>query len=90
MPQAIVDPGELRRFALSLKKFNNELAEQMGALAGQLSALGTTWRDQENQKFVEQFEQHMKVMARFVELSNEHIPFLLRKAQRVEEYLEQR
>lgn len=90
MPQAIVDPGELRRFALSLKKFNGELSEQMSALAGQLAALGTTWRDQENQKFVEQFEQHMKVMARFVELSNEHIPFLLRKAQRVEEYLEQR
>jgi hypothetical protein len=62
----------------------------MTALAGQLAALGTTWRDQENQKFVEQFEQHMKVMARFIELANEHIPFLLRKAQRVEEYLEQR
>jgi hypothetical protein len=32
----------------------------------------------------------MKVMARFVDVTNEHIPFLLRKAQRVEEYLQQR
>ena len=90
MAQAIVDPVELRRFALNLKKFNGELQERMTALAGQLAALGTTWRDQENQKFAEEFEQHIRVMARFIELSNQHIPFLLRKAERVEEYLQQR
>jgi len=28
MPQAIVDPAELRRFAQMLKKFNNELGER--------------------------------------------------------------
>jgi uncharacterized protein YukE len=90
MAQAIVDPIELRRFALNLKKFNGELQERMSALGAQLGALGTTWRDQENQKFVEEFEQHMRVMARFMELANQHIPFLLRKAERVEEYLQQR
>jgi hypothetical protein len=29
MPQAIADPGELRRFALQLKKFNDDLMGQM-------------------------------------------------------------
>jgi uncharacterized protein YukE len=90
MTQAVVDPAELRRFAMTLKKFNTELSEQMTVLSGQLTALGNTWRDQENIKFVEQFEQHAKVISRFIDLTSEHIPFLLRKAERIEEYLEQR
>ena len=52
--------------------------------------LGDTWRDQEHKKFSEEFEQTMKVLARFVEASAEHIPFLMRKAERIEEYLQQR
>ena len=90
MPQAIVDPAELRRFAQNLKKFNNELQVQMSSLHGQLLALGTTWRDQENQKFVDEFEQTMQTIKRFVESASRHVPFLMRKAERVEEYLQQR
>lgn len=90
MPQAIVDPGELRRFAQNLKQFNNELRERMGALHGQLIGLGDTWRDQEHEKFVQEFEQTLHVIGAFIETADQHIPFLLRKAQRVEEYLQQR
>jgi WXG100 family type VII secretion target len=90
MAQAIVDPAELRRFAQNLKRFNNELQGQMGVLHGQLMNLGQSWRDREQQKFVEEFEQTMQAVARFVEATNEHIPFLMRKAQRIEEYLQQR
>ncbi len=90
MSQAIVDPMELRRFAQNLKKFNQELDERLGSLRAQLHALGTTWRDQEHKKFVDDFEQHMKVIAKYMEATNEHAPFLLRKADRIEEYLQQR
>jgi WXG100 family type VII secretion target len=90
MPQAIVDPSELRRFAQNLKQFNAELQNQMAVLQGQLLNLGATWRDQENQKFVDEFEMTMQVIRRFVEAADQHIPFLLRKADRVEEYLQQR
>lgn len=90
MPQAIVDPAELRRFAQNLKRFNDELQTQLAALHGQLVGLGQSWRDREHDKFVEEFEQTMKVVGRFVEASNQHIPFLLRKAERVEDYLQQR
>ena len=90
MPQAIVDPAELRRFAMNLKRFNGELMNQMGLLHSQLLTLGNTWRDQEQIKFTEEFEQTMKVMGRFVEATNQHIPFLLRKAERIEEYLQQK
>lgn len=90
MAQAIVNPEEIRRFANNLKRFNNEMQNQMNALHGQLAALGQTWRDKENEKFVEEFEQTMTVIKRFIEATNQHIPFLMRKAGRAEEYLQQR
>ena len=90
MPQAVVDPGELRRFAQQLRRFNDDLTKQMSGLHGQLMGLGSTWRDKEHDKFVEEFENTMKVIARFVEATNEHVPFLSRKADRIEEYLQQK
>lgn len=90
MSKAIVDPGELRRFAQDLRRFNANLQAQMSVLAGKLGTLGQSWRDQEHDKFVEQFDQTMKVLARFTEQSNQHIPVLLKKAEKIEEYLNQR
>ena len=90
MPQAIVDPEELRRFAGNLKKFNRDVQERLTMLNNQLSALGKTWRDQEHKKFSEEFQQHMKVIGRFVEVTERHIPYLARKAEIIEEYLQQR
>ena len=83
MPQAVVDPEELRRFAMRLKKFNSELQNQSTLLANQLASLGATWRDQEHQKFVEQFEQHMRFLARFTEATDQYVPYLVRKAERM-------
>ena len=90
MAQAIVNPEELRRFAQHLRKFNNGLLDQSAALKGQLDSLATSWRDQENLKFAEEFDQHLKVISRFVEANEEHIPYLIRKAERIEEYLTQK
>ena len=89
MPQAIVDPEELRRFALNLKKFNSDVQERITSLGSQLNALGKTWRDQENKKFAEEFEQHIKGCA-FLEVIDRHVPYLVRKAEIIEEYLQQR
>jgi len=90
MSQAVVDPAELRRFAGSLKRFTGELQLQSGAVHAQLLALAESWRDQEHDKFREEFETHMKELAKFLEVSEVYIPFLLRKAERIEEYLAQR
>lgn len=90
MPQAIVNPDELRAFAQKLKQFNNTLSDQATMLANQLESLSSSWRDQENKKFSEEFQQHMRLLAQFVEANNRHIPYLLRKAERIDEYLQQR
>ena len=90
MPQAVVDPEELRRFARNLRKFTADVEDRITVLGTQLVDLGKTWRDQENKKFAEEFEQHMRTITRFVEAANRHVPYLLRKAEIIEEYLEQR
>jgi uncharacterized protein YukE len=90
MPQAIVDPEELRRFAQSLKKFNGDVQDRVSALGAQMVALERTWRDQEQKKFAEEFEQHIRTIARFIEVIEHHIPYLHRKADIIDEYLQQR
>ena len=88
MPQAVVDPDELRQFALKLRKFNVELRERLSSLTNDLSGLSETWRDQEHKRFAEQFDEHMKLMSRFLELSERHVPYLARKADQIDEYLQ--
>jgi uncharacterized protein YukE len=89
MAQAIMDPEQVRRFAEELKRFNNDLKDRLVSLQARFEALGDTWQDQEHEKFAEEFKQTMKALKRFVEVSNQHTPFLLRKAQRIEDYLNQ-
>jgi uncharacterized protein YukE len=90
MSQAIMDPEKVRRFAEELQRFNSEIENRMVLLHARFTALGETWADQEHEKFSEEFRQAMKALKKFTELSKEHTPFLLRKAQRIEEYLNQR
>ena len=90
MSQAIVDPAELRRFAHNLKVFTGDVRADLSSLHTQLLALGDTWRDQEHDRFTREFEETVHVLEKFLEVADQHVPFLLRKAERIEEYLQQR
>ena len=90
MAKAIVDPQELRRFAHDLKKFNADLQGMTAMISNRMATLSQTWRDQEQAKFQEEFDSTLKVMQKFIKASELHIPFLLRKAERIEEYINQR
>ena len=85
-----MDPEEVRRFAKELKRFNDDAQTRVAALQARFSALSGTWQDQEHEKFAEEFLATIKVLKKFTESSEKHTPFLLRKAQRIEEYLGQR
>jgi uncharacterized protein YukE len=89
MAQAIMDPEKVRRFAEELQRFNSDLENRMILFQARFGALGDTWQDQEHEKFSEEFRQAMKALKKFIELSKDHTPYLLRKAQRIEEYLNQ-
>jgi uncharacterized protein YukE len=89
MAKAIVDPEELRRFAFELKRFNAEVLAQASSIQRRFVKLGETWQDQEHAKFAEGFEKMVSTLAKFVDASEKHIPFLMRKAQKIQEYLDQ-
>jgi len=90
MGKAIVDPEELGRFAAALKRCNGELRTQLTSIHRQFSRLGETWRDQEHAKFAEEFELMLKALNRFLDASEQQVPLLLRKAESIRNYLDQR
>ena len=90
MGKAVVDPAELRRFAQDLKKFALELQQQTGALNARMATLSQTWRDQEQAKFSEEFDSTVRVLQKFTKAAEQHVPYLLRKADAAESYLNQR
>jgi uncharacterized protein YukE len=90
MAKAHVDPAELRRFARDLTRFNTELGSLMSGLHARMQNLEKSWQDQEQRKFMEEFEQAMKSLGRFLDLSEQHVSFLVKKAGHIEAYLQQR
>jgi len=85
-----MDPEEVRRFAKELKRFNEDVQARAAALQARFASVGSTWQDQEHEKFAEEFLTTMKAIKKFVEVSEKHTPFLLKKAQRIDDYLAQR
>ncbi len=90
MPQAIVDPAELRKFAKDLSRFNADLESLVGTIHAKMRNLEASWRDQEQRKFAESFADTVRVLARFAEANEQHVAFLMKKAQLVDEYLKRR
>jgi hypothetical protein len=86
MAQAIVDPDQLRQFAMMLKRFNASLTDSSTKLAQEMARLATSWRDQEHRKFSTEFEEQLKQLHRLIEASERHVPYLLKKAELIEEY----
>ena len=84
-----MDPEKVRRFAEELHRFNTDLENRLVLLQARFGSLGDTWQDQEHEKFTEEFKVAMKALKKFIDLSRQHSPYLLRKAQRIEEYLAQ-
>ena len=85
-----MDPESVRRFAEELQRFAREVETNMAKLQARFAALGDTWSDQEQVKFAEEFQLTMKTLKKFIEISAHQTPYLLRKAQRIDEYLHQR
>ncbi len=88
MAQAIVDPEQLRQFAGLLRRYNQQLRDSTATLTQAMGRLSESWRDQEHNKFCEEFDEQVKQVQRLVERSEQHIPYLLKKAELIEQYLQ--
>jgi uncharacterized protein YukE len=62
------------------------LADSTSKLSQQMQQLSASWRDQEHAKFAVEFEQELKQLSRLIEASERHVPYLIRKAELIEEY----
>jgi uncharacterized protein YukE len=90
MGKAHVDPGELRRFARDLSRFGEEIQQLTMGLRAKMRDLQKSWRDQQQQRFSDEFEKTVKTLRSFSEASQRHVLFLQQQAGHIEEYLRQR
>ena len=90
MSQAIVDPEDIILFAQELRDLNSEFHQRLTTVKGKMDQLGDTWRDQEQEKFAAEFDQTIQVLVHFMDVVEEQIPFLMRKAEAARTYLDQR
>lgn len=87
MSQAVVDPEQLRQFASHLHRFSEELKQRSAMLGSQVNQLEQTWRDEQQRKFAEEFNDQMRQLTRLIKTTEEHVPYLLRKAEQIDAYL---
>ncbi len=81
----ILDPREIRDFAIRLKNFNTDLASSAIQLKGQFNRLGETWRDPAYTKFAQEFSQTMRNLERFSRIADEVVPRLMKTADKADE-----
>ena len=87
MNQAVVDPEHLRQFAAQLHQFSEEMKQRSSGLASQMNQLEQTWRDEQQRKFSEEFATQMRQVTRLIQATEQHVPYLLRKADQIDAYL---
>ncbi len=87
MNQAVVDPEQLRQFAGHLHRFAEEMKQRSAALGAQMNQLEQTWRDEQQRKFAEEFTVQMRQLTRLIQTTEQHVPYLMRKAEQIDAYL---
>ncbi len=87
MSQAVVDPEQLRQFAAHLHRFTEELQQRAAGIASQMNQLEQTWRDEQQRKFAAEFSDQMRQMSKLIKTTEQHVPYLMRKAEQIDAYL---
>jgi uncharacterized protein YukE len=88
MSQAIGDPDELERFALSLQYFVDSLNDAVGNLNGAYASLGDTWQDEKRASFEEEYHALIQQLSQFNSNAEEQIPYLNALSSRLRDYLQ--
>ena len=70
-----VDIDELERFAAQLQQFNQQLEQIAYKVEGQLQNLGSTWQDDQYEKFSEEWHSTFNVIYKYID---QHAPNYVR------------
>ena len=87
MPRVIVDPSELRQFALALEHAIEQIRSRKSALASSFNDLHGYWKDKKETEFEELFKETMSRLESFLKRSEDLAVFLRRKAKLGDGYL---
>jgi uncharacterized protein YukE len=81
------DPERLRRFALTLNQFAAAADEHLARIKSAVGHLGQTWRDQEFERFVQEFASAQNRLKGFIEETRRVTPALEADARKLDDYL---
>lgn len=90
MAQVYTDSDRMRQFADKLSDFAGATSEELSQLRRFLSELGETWRDQEFDAFVVEFERAEQQLKKFVAETEKTLPQLKRDADAIDAYAQHR
>ena len=88
MSSVISDPREIRRFQDALRQFNSEVTAANTRIHSQLNSLGSTWRDQEYQKFSQELETALRAFQNYLQNADGYLSHLNAKAAALESFLD--
>lgn len=89
MAQVHGNPAEMRKFAASLRKFTQDLDSATRRIDQASKQVGSSWNDQEYRKFMQEWQQTVQGMRRFISEAPRYEQHVTKKAQALEAYLKQ-
>lgn len=89
MAQVHGNPAEMRKFATALHKFTQELDNATKRIDQASKQVGNAWNDQEYRKFMQEWQQAVQGMRRFINEAPRYEQHVKKKAQALEAYLKQ-
>ena len=90
MSQVHVDPEKLRAFAKELRRFSEVMNNYATVLSSELQRLGSSWQDQEYEKFMRDFSPTKQILKKFTSESQNIAPKLEKDADIIEEFFKRR
>lgn len=86
----IRDVDDLKKFHDTLKRHNQDLDDLRKRMDASCRTLGESWRDQEYQRFLEEWQVSMRAMQQFLERSDGFVKHVRAKEQRARDFLRAR
>ena len=87
MPQVIVSPDELRRFAVYLDELRESLQHKKFNATHSFESLRQSWRDAKYSQFEKTFTSTCQDLDQFLKMTKAYADFLRQKAAKADRYL---
>ena len=87
MPQVIVNPDELRRFAVALDELRESLQQKKFNTSHSFEQLRQSWKDAKYNEFEKTFTSTSQELEQFLKMTKSYADFLRKKSAKLDRYL---